>query len=56
MGVDEIVRTEFVQHGGVAREHGAVAPVLQRFDFFNSCIVLWLFGHIDLGARAASRR
>jgi hypothetical protein len=40
MGVDEIIRTEFVEHGNIAREHGPVAPILQSFDFRDRCLVL----------------
>jgi hypothetical protein len=43
VGVDEIIRTEFVEHSGVAREHGSIAPVLKSFDFVDCSFV---FGHV----------
>jgi hypothetical protein len=46
VGVDEIIRTEFVEHDCIAREHGSIAPVLQGFNFLNRFVVLRLFRHI----------
>jgi hypothetical protein len=43
MGVDEIIRTEFVEHGGIAGEHRPVAPILQSLDFVDCCVV---FRHV----------
>jgi hypothetical protein len=37
MRVDEIIRTEFVEHGGIAREHRPVSPILQTLDFVDCC-------------------
>ena len=35
MRVDQIIRTECVEDGRVAVDHGPVAPVLQGFDFVD---------------------
>ena len=41
VGVNEVIRTEFVEHGGIARNHGPVAPILQSFDFVGCSLVFW---------------
>jgi hypothetical protein len=40
MGIDEIIRTEFVEHGGVACDHSPIAPILKSFDILDY-IVIW---------------
>ena len=43
MGVDDIIRTEFVERLGIAREHGPIAPILKSFDFVDHSVV---FRHV----------
>src|ERR1700688_2930690 len=52
MRIDEIIRTEFVEHGGIARDHGSIAPFLESPDLVDRYIALRLFRHIDLSLRA----
>ena len=39
----DLYNGEFVEHGGIAREHGPVAPILQSLDFVDCCVV---FRHV----------
>jgi hypothetical protein len=42
VGVDQIARTEVVEHGRIAR-HGPIAPILKSFDFVDHSVV---FRHV----------
>jgi hypothetical protein len=33
VGVDEVIRAQFIERGGVACEQGPVTPILKGFDF-----------------------
>ena len=46
MGVDQIGRAELIEHGGIARKHGFVAPILESFDFVDRYIVVWHKGYV----------